>query len=192
MFCRLIPALSMHKDICELSDDGNPGAFNVFTHCGKKLGVICLLADVLKGFVPVFTATFFLDTGIYLFALVIAAPVLGHAVGMFNRFHGGKCIAASFGVMAGVIPVTCLGIILLAALYVFFSGIVRIKPNRICSIVVYALFLVTTAVLLSLSGYYSVALGCGFVSLTAIVKHLNIFAGAREEGLNEENCNDCR
>ena len=105
-------------------------------------------------------------------AILIASPVLGHAVGLFGG-RGGKCISASFGATAGLIPVTCLPFLLLAGMYVLFSGVVRIRPNRRCSIVVYACFASVCAVALNLLGYYSVALGCGIVSATAIVKHLN-------------------
>ena len=172
MFCRIIPALITHKDICAISDDRNPGAFNVFRHCGKKIGALCLFLDILKAFAPVILAGYFLDTDSILFAFVIASPVLGHAVGLFGG-RGGKCISASFGAAAGLIPVTCLPFLLLAGIYVLFSGIVRIRPNRKCSIVVYACFASVCAVVLNLLGYYSVALGCGIISATAIVKHLN-------------------
>lgn len=67
-----------------------------------------MLLDILKGFVPVFIASYVMDRNHWLFPLVIVAPVLGHAIGMFNHFHGGKCIATSFGVTAGLIPMTLL------------------------------------------------------------------------------------
>lgn len=177
----------MHKDICELSDDRNPGAFNAFAHCGKKIGALCLTLDILKGFAPVILATFFLNTDSLLFAFVAAAPVLGHAVGLFNRLHGGKCIATSFGVTAGLVPVTCLPFILLAALYVLFSAIIKIKPNRVCSIVVYGCFMLLTAIILNILGYNSVAFGCGIISVTAIVKHINFKFRGKEISENNSN-----
>ena len=174
MFCRIIPKLFLHKDICEISDDHNPGAFNVIKHCGKGVGILCLLLDVLKGFIPVLLASLFMDTTCWAFALVMAAPVLGHAVGMFNRFHGGKCIAVSFGVMFGILPATWIGIVVLAALYILFSTAIKINPNSKRSVIVYSLFGAIGCVLCAVYGMPSVAFGCLTVAVIAIVKHLKI------------------
>ena len=56
MFCRWIPKLVLHKDVCALSDDHNPGAANVFQHCGVPAGLLCLFFDLSKGFLPVYLA----------------------------------------------------------------------------------------------------------------------------------------
>ena len=174
LFSKIIPKLLLHKDICEISDDGNPGAFNAFTHCGKGVGMLCLLLDILKGFIPVFLASMLMRTDGVLFTLAMIAPVLGHATGLFNRFHGGKCIAVSFGVMAGIIPVTWIGFAILAALYILFSTVIKINPNRLRSIIVYALFAVISSTVLSVIGLNAVAAGCGLIGMIAIVKHLKI------------------
>lgn len=174
LFCKIVPKLLTHRDVCELSDDGNPGAFNVFKHFGKRVGAICLLLDLLKGFIPVLLACFFTDTKSPLFAFVMIAPVLGHAVGMFNRFHGGKCIAVSFGVMAGTIPATWICFAILAALYVLFSTVVKITPNSKRSVAVFSLYGITSCIVLGVLGITPVALGCGIIAIIAIVKHLNV------------------
>lgn len=186
MFCKIIPEIVARKDICELSDDGNPGAFNAFKHCGVKVGIPCLLMDVLKGFVPVLLAGLFLDTRSYLFALVIVAPVLGHAVGAFNKFRGGKCIAVSFGVMLGLLPVTWVGITVLAVLYIFFSTAVKINPNTKRSIIVYSLFAVISGTVLFATGLAPAALGCIAVAVITAVKHIMAINPRGEEVLNDE------
>lgn len=172
MFGKAIPMRLCHKDVSKLSDDGNPGAFNAFVHCGKRVGALCLALDVLKGFIPVFLASFLLNTDNLLFSLVIAAPVLGHAVGAFNGFHGGKCIAVSFGVMIGLIPVVWYAIVALAAFYVFFSTAVKITPNSRRSIVVYTLFGAAVCAASAATGQPAASVGCAAVALTAIVKHV--------------------
>lgn len=174
MFCELIPKLLTHKDICGISDDGNPGAFNVFRHCGKTVGTFCLLLDILKGFIPVFLASMFMKTDGLLFTLVMVAPVLGHASGLFNRFNGGKCISTSFGVMLGILPVTWIGLTILATLYIFFSVAVKFNSNKIRSIVVYTLFGVSANATLAVIGLPSVAAGCLLIAVIAVVKHLKI------------------
>lgn len=186
MFCKTVPGLLKHKDICELSDDRNPGAFNVFSHCGVGMGIVCLLLDILKGFIPVFLTSMFMQTDGVLFTFAMIAPVLGHAVGMFNRFHGGKCIAVSFGVMLGILPVTWIGLALLAALYILLSTLIRIGPTRLRSIVVYTLFAVSASVALSIMGLAPVAAGCGIIGAIAVIKHLKIMRPDRKRSHEKE------
>lgn len=186
MFCSFVPKAITRKDVSRLSDDGNPGAFNVFKICGAKVGCLCLFLDVLKGFAPVLCASLLMNTESFWFSLVIAAPVLGHAVGAFNHFRGGKCIAVSFGVAFGLIPVTCWAIVLLAGLYILFSTVFKFSSNRVRSITVYALFAVLSTAVCCVFGQYSCAAGCAAVALIAIVKHLKVFSQAPSEVV----CND--
>ena len=174
MFSQILPQKIMHKDIQAISDDHNPGATNVFVNCGVGLGLTCLALDLLKGLIPVFLACIFLDRENMLFGIVMAAPVLGHAIAPFHHFHGGKCIATSFGELLGLLPFHRIGL-LLAALYIFFSTILKIQPNRIRSLVVYSLFGLLSAILLTYSEDYSIALGCILISLVAIFKHSRYF-----------------
>lgn len=186
MFCRTIPALLTRKDICAISDDHNPGAFNAFKHFGKGVGAICLALDLLKGFLPVFIASLLLDKSNPQLALVMVAPVLGHAVGTFNRFRGGKCIATSFGVMLGILPVTFIGLTVLAVLYVLFSTLIKINPNRTRSIITFALYGVVCAVTLGVLGLYNVATGCVAIAIIAIVKHVKAKEPEPEKSVDVE------
>lgn len=171
LYCKIIPKLLLHKDICEISDDHNPGAVNVFKHCGVKWGLFCLLLDVLKGFVPVLLASIFMDSDSIAFTFVMVAPALGHAVGIFNRFHGGKCISVSFGIMFGIMPVTWIGLTILAVLYIFFSVAVKIKPHSRRSILVFCIFGVASSITLGLLDMLFVAIGCLAIAVIAVVKH---------------------
>ncbi len=172
MFCEYIPKKILHKDIYKISVDNNPGAFNVFKHCGKRIGIPCLILDMLKGFLPVFLACYVMDTNSLAFSFVMAAPVLGHALGVFNHLHGGKCIATSFGVLLGLIPVTWLPVVTLAAFYILFSTLIKIKNASIRSVVVYALFIAVICTVLGIFRLPYAAIGCGFISLLPIVKFL--------------------
>lgn len=157
----------------------------MFRHCGKRVGMLCLLLDVLKGFIPVFLASLFMKTDGVLFTLVMIAPVLGHAAGVFNRFHGGKCIAVSFGVMFGILPVTWIGIAVLAGLYVLFSAVTIIRSNRVRSIIVYTLYGLITGVVLGFGGFASVAAGCAVIALIAVIKHLKVVEAVAEGRLSK-------
>jgi glycerol-3-phosphate acyltransferase PlsY len=160
----------MGKNICELSLDKNPGAANVFSNCGIPMGMLCLILDMLKGFLPVFIACYFLNTENLAFSLVMTAPILGHALGIFNRFRGGKCISTSFGVVLGLMPVCRIGF-LLAIIYILFSVVIKISPHSLRSILSFSIFAVLAAVILCIVGKYSVALGCVLFSLIAVIKH---------------------
>ena len=189
LFSKLIPKITIGKNICELGSDGNPGAANVFMKCGKGLGAICLAADMLKGFLPVFSAYLLLDFKSYLFALVMIAPVSGHALGIFNDFHGGKCIATSFGVLIGILPITRVGF-LLAALYIIFSTLLKINPNSRRSIISFLLFGISALIILICQNLYNIAFGCAIISTIAIVKHLPIFAKTQKALPEEEIYNE--
>lgn len=172
MFSELVPKKILCKDIYEISVDNNSGAFNVFKHCGKKVGLICLFLDVLKGFIPVLLASLFMDVNNIAFAFVMVAPALGHAIGLFNRFHGGKCVATSFGIMLGLIPVTWIGLAALAGLYIIFSTVARINNGGVRSVVVYAVFAVVTGTALCVLNKVCAAIGCVTVAILPIIKFL--------------------
>lgn len=174
LFCKTIPKYLLNIDICAISDDHNPGAANVFLNCGVFWGIICLILDILKGYVPIFLALHHLDSSNPLFALVMVAPVVGHAVGLFNHFHGGKCISTAFGVMLALYTVNRIGI-LLALIYILFSTIIRIHPNRLRSMAAFGLFGILSAAILTYRNQYSIAMGCVMISLVAFAKHTLYF-----------------
>ena len=171
LYSKLIPRLFLKKDICQAADDKNPGASNVFKTCGIGWGLLCLALDLCKAYLPVRYAMLTLGTESLWFAAVMIAPVAGHAVGLFDSFHGGKCIAACFGVMIALLDRTPIGL-LLAALYIFFSTVWRIRPNRKRSILTFSLFGFLSLVLLILQRKLSLALGSFGLSLIAVFRHL--------------------
>ena len=187
MFSQWIPKLLAGKDICNISVDNNPGTFNAFKYCGKKIGFLCLSLDVLKGFVPVLLASLFLNVDSVAFSLVMFAPALGHAIGLFNHFRGGKCIATSFGVMLGILPVAWAPIVTLASLYIFLSAIVKIENAAKRSVVVYSLFMVISCTVLGFMGQPFVAIGCGLVAVLPIIKFLFSQNGMVENRFHDEN-----
>lgn len=116
------------RDLVEISDDHNPGTANAFRYGGFWCGVLTLVCDLLKGFVPVHL---FMEGPVhepYTYALVMAAPVIGHAFSAFHRFHGGKGIAVTFGCLLGLLPLWR-PFAVLAAFFLLFSVVLRITPN---------------------------------------------------------------
>jgi glycerol-3-phosphate acyltransferase PlsY len=96
---------------------GNIGAANVAREVGFKWGVITLLADTLKGFIPVAFANYPLGSSAAineaLQGMVGLSALLGHQFSVYNRFKGGKGVATCLGVFLAISPISCL-----------FSGIV--------------------------------------------------------------------
>ena len=85
---------------------GNIGATNVFRVLGKTAGVIVLLIDALKGFVP---AKFLLigatPENLEYHAMVAGLfAIIGHNYTCWLRFKGGKGIATSAGVVIALAP----------------------------------------------------------------------------------------
>ncbi len=139
LFAYWLPLWWKGIDVTQDTPDGNPGAYNCIAKAGRPIGLLALGCDLLKGALPVFWACRALDMSHWAFALVVAAPVAGHAFSLFRRFRGGKAITVTFGVMIGLLPMWIpLG--LLVASYLFFSLVVRVEPNRWRSIVTFVCF----------------------------------------------------
>lgn len=95
---------------------GNIGATNVSRVGGKALGVVTLLLDIFKGFLPVFLAKK-AGMGADLLALMALAAVLGHVFTPWLKFQGGKGVATALGVILAVdaqLMVLPMGVFILA------------------------------------------------------------------------------
>ncbi len=93
--------LALHTDIRRYGD-GNPGAANVLRSGGWHWAALALLLDTFKGAIPVGLAQFWGQLEGWLLVAVALAPVLGHAFSPFLGFRGGKAVAVTFGVWAGL------------------------------------------------------------------------------------------
>ncbi len=80
---------------------GNIGAVNVLRVAGPAVAAAVLVVDILKGLIPVLLV---LRAGLAPWAAVAAglAAIAGHNWSPFLGFRGGKGIATSFGVLAGL------------------------------------------------------------------------------------------
>ncbi len=81
----------------------NIGATNTLRVLGKKLGVVALLCDMAKGFLPVLAVRHYADGAIWPILCGLAA-ILGHSFSLFLRFRGGKGVATSAGVFLALAP----------------------------------------------------------------------------------------
>ena len=93
-----------------LAGSKNPGATNVLRLAGKKYAVMVLLADMLKGTLPVVLA-FALGAGPPELGLTCLFAVLGHIYPVFFDFKGGKGVATALGALLGFHPLLGLSVL---------------------------------------------------------------------------------
>ncbi|MBQ9827753.1 MAG: glycerol-3-phosphate acyltransferase [Lachnospiraceae bacterium] len=160
LYANVFSRLLNKPDMLEKSRDGNPGTANAFMYGGFACGVLTLLFDILKGFLPVFLFMQFGGqerTEALPAALVMAAPVVGHGFSVFNRFRGGKGIAVTFGCLIGLLPIW-LPLVIFAVAFVLLSVIFRVNPHY------YRTFTAYTG-----SAAAMIILGVGLVICTAFI-----------------------
>ena len=81
---------------------GNVGATNVFRVLGKKAGVVVMVLDIMKWYLPAALAAALFSP---LYAIFIAAaPVVGHMHSVFLKGSGGKGVATGAGVVLALAP----------------------------------------------------------------------------------------
>lgn len=146
LFARMMLPLFHKENGLEESKDGNPGAANAFLYGGTLCGALTLIGDVAKGCLPVFLYLNLMPEKCdpLFVALVMAAPVIGHAYPVFYRFEGGKGIATSFGCMLGLM-MDYRPLVILAVSFLFFSVVVRIQPHFYRTIIAFLAALVGIA-----------------------------------------------
>lgn len=173
LYSFLICKIFARVDIVEESHDGNPGTTNAMKHAGISFGIICLICDMAKGFIPVFITSRIFSQNEFLFALVMAAPVIGHAFPLFHKLKGGKAIATSFGVFLGLLPNYYL-ITLLVIIYLIFYLVFVVKPNERCSVFTFTLFTASSFVLYFMNMLpLSLLIGAILISSIVIFKNYN-------------------
>ncbi len=103
---------------------GNAGTTNAFRVLGVKLGIAVLVADVLKGVLPVLLAKY-LSTPLVT-VLVAFACVIGHNYSIFLRGKGGKGVATGAGAALAMMPIPMAIVVVLFVLLLVTTRIVSI------------------------------------------------------------------
>jgi len=109
-FGLLFARLMSNVDVRSIGS-GNIGATNVLRAAGPKAAVLTLIADCIKGVIPVLLASRVSSTD-SLPALAGVAALLGHNFPVYLGFKGGKGVATGFGVMLGIFPLAGAGCLL--------------------------------------------------------------------------------
>ena len=180
LYSQHLPWRLKRIDIIGISEDHNPGTANVVKYAGLPLGLLCLVCDIGKGFVPVFVAMRLCEVQDMMTALVLAAPVAGHAFSAFHRGRGGKAIAVTFGTLLGLWPDTQL-FLARCAFYLLFSLVVVIRPHERRTVFTFICYGVT-ALMRAYAGKLPLPISLGALLEAGIVIHKN-YRGAALEGI---------
>lgn len=178
LYARIFSRLFGKEEMIEKSKDKNPGTANAFVYGGFWCGVLTLICDIGKGFLPVWLYLRLqqgMQPDLLDIAFVLAAPVVGHVFPIFYKGRGGKGITVTFGSMLGLFPLWQPAVIL-AAYFIFFSTVLRISPHYYRTLAAYFCSLYT---ILTRLGIMPVSVG--FVIITAAVC-IRMFASVEEKG----------
>ena len=100
-FAYILGRLYAKQDIRNVGD-GNPGGTNAWKAGGWKIGLLSILLDIFKGYLPVALAPLY---GISTWSLIpiCLAPILGHITMPFLNFRGGKALGVTGCVWVGIL-----------------------------------------------------------------------------------------
>ena len=177
----VIPKNFFHVNTIQNSDDHNPGVTNAFQMGGMTCGILTLILELLKGFVPVYLAQKNVDYKDILFSFVLVAPAIGHAYPLFTGLKkGGKCIAVSFGCLLGLFPNIILAWVLVM-IYVFFSAILIINPHSLRSAITFFCWICSS---LFLHQYPSIVIGSLMIGCLVIFRHIKSIKQSEEREMH--------
>lgn len=157
--------IAKSKGVTDLTKEGsgNLGATNVSRVMGKKFGLITLVIDAAKGFIPVFLAIKLFPTSLILLSLIIIAPIIGHCYSIFIKFRGGKGVATALGVFVALSPEAVLIAFLIFLIILFFARYVSLAS-------IVSAFLMPFLIFYTLKNIYLFA-ASAFISILIIYKH---------------------
>ncbi len=105
----------------------NIGATNVNRLLGKKLGILTLVSDALKGLLPMLLVTYLpveITDRHTVVLLAGTAALVGHCFPIYLKFQGGKGVATALGIYIFLAPLATLGAMAAFFLTVWLSGFV--------------------------------------------------------------------
>lgn len=142
----------------------NPGATNVYRVAGLAPGILTFVADMLKGFIPVFLAMHFAGAGHAVTAILVGlAAIAGHMWTVFLNFKGGKGVATACGVFFALLPLPAL------CAFVTFWAVCLISRYVSLSSIIAAVVLPATAFFFGSPRPLSIFALC--IGVLVIVKH---------------------
>lgn len=142
---------------------GNIGATNVYRVAGKLAGVLTLVGDTLKGFLPLLAFKTWLEPTPTQLGIASAVAILGHCYPVYLKFKGGKGVATALGIFLVLSPKT-----VLFALIVF---ILTVATTRYISLGSVLAALSAPLVILLLNHPQPIFLATLFIAALVIWRH---------------------
>lgn len=142
---------------------GNVGATNLYRTVGRKVGIVTLIVDCLKGLIPV-VAVVIVCGSHELAAWVGLAAFCGHVFSVFLKFRGGKGVATALGVFLALAPAAVAIAIALFAIVMFTWRYVSLGSIIAAAVMPLAVFF--------LGGGRSVAAVTLLIAAIVILRHL--------------------
>jgi glycerol-3-phosphate acyltransferase PlsY len=140
---------------------GNPGTSNVLRVLGKRLAIVVLMGDALKGVVAAAIGTAMVGDSFGYVTLL--AAVVAHSFPVWHGFRGGKSVATAIGGILYLAP--WVGVVLAA---VWIAMVLAWKTASVASLTVMVLLLP----LLAISGRTTTELlWAGAIVVFVIVRH---------------------
>ena len=119
-FARMI-SKTQHKDITKLGS-GNPGMTNTLRNFGFKFGLLNLLLDMLKAFVPAIVCFYIFDRSYVMLYIAGFSSILGHMFPVVYKFKGGKGVASTMGMFLAANPIaTAIMLVIGAVVWLLFE-----------------------------------------------------------------------
>lgn len=107
-FGLIIGRLAARVDITRRGS-GNIGAANVAREIGIRWGLVTLILDMLKGFLPLTIGMKIPMQYHNIFLIILSLSLLlGHIYSPFLRFKGGKGVSTGFGIFLALSPVSAI------------------------------------------------------------------------------------
>lgn len=104
---------------------GKTGTTNTLRTLGRGPALAVLIADLLKGALPVLLARLATDDA-WVHAAAGLAAIIGHDWPVFAGFRGGRGVATTFGALLALMPLLALPLIALGGVIVYRSRIVSL------------------------------------------------------------------
>jgi glycerol-3-phosphate acyltransferase PlsY len=99
----ILSRLMSNEDV-RLKGSGNIGATNVYRVAGKLAGILTLIGDVMKGFLPLLACKTWVAPTPTQLGVASVIAIIGHCYPVYLRFKGGKGVATALGIFLVLSP----------------------------------------------------------------------------------------
>lgn len=121
---------------------GNAGGSNALITMGNKIGVLCMVLDILKAYFTVKLAKWLLPETLFASQIASVAVILGHMFPIYMQFRGGKGLACLGGVVLAYDPTLFVIMLSIGVVLAFVTDYICVVPLSACVVfpIIYGIF----------------------------------------------------